>query len=1399
MTTAKEEIERRRSLLAIRRASLPSEKRAALRERLQNDAAEHSRSGRVPPRPLDQPIPLSFAQERLWIWDQLNPGSVTYNMSLAGQISGRLNVMAMSQALNEITRRHESLRTNFVHVDGRAVQIIAAARLQPLPIIDLEGLSEPEQEAVTRRLAAAEARRPYDLAEDSLLRVSLLKNKRSYAVLRTMHHIISDLWSGEIFIRELGALYQAYGTGTPSPLAELSIQFADYSHWQRQWLQGEVLAAELAYWKRQLAGVQVLDLPTDRRRSDLRTYRAVSEGLTLSAELTERLRALSQQEGVTLFVTLLAAVKILLCRHSGQQDIAVGTVLAGRSRIETEPLIGFFLNTVVMRSTLANDMTVRQAVRHVREVFLGAQAHQDLPFERLLEELKPERSLSYTPLFQVMFSMSSAPPAAEAGRTKAAPFAELRFSGLAGKQQQARFDQAKFDLSISMAEMPDHIGVSFEYNTDLFDSTTVRRMVRHYAALLTQMVAAPDRRLAALDVLSEAEKHRLLIEWNQPENRYPRNRCLSQLFETQAAQTPAAIAIEDDAQQLTYGELNRRANQLARYLRKSQVGAESFVGICMQRSVELVVGILGVLKAGAAYVPLSPSQPEHRLRFLVEDSGVAVVLSAQRLAARLPAERAPVLCLDTDWQSIADEPSSNLDSPPDGDNPAYVIYTSGSTGNPKGVVASHTATLNRLEWMWREHPFGAGDICCQKTIISFVDSIFETLGPILKGVRLSIIPEEVVKDPVQLIQSLSDQQVTHIVLVPSLLRMLFESGQALAAQLPALKFWVTSGEYFGPDLAEAFRRRLPRRQLLNSYGSSEVAADVTYFDLNAWRGGASPVPIGYPISNTSIYLLDRDGSACPIGAHGELYVGGVAPARGYLGRPELTAERFVPDHMSGVPGGRLYRTGDMVRCLSEGGIEYLGRRDFQIKIRGFRIELGEIEAALSQHPDVEQAVVIAGDSQLGDRRLRAYVVARQGVALADQPLISYLKQHLPDYMVPASLFIVERLPLTPSGKVDRIALAKRAPGPVAEPQEQGTPRNLMEMRLVQIWEKVLGVAPVGTRDNFFSLGGTSLSAVRLVSQIDKHFGQRLTLNVLMQEGNIVNLAKRLNENAGPRPYSPLVALRGEGSRPPLFFVHAIGGEVLEYYQLARLLGDDQPFYALQAPLGNEQVDETRSLEEVAGQYLDAVRDIQPAGPYWLAGFSWGGAVAFEMAQQLSHQNQPVGLLAIIDSAAPSATRVKPRHEDEAVFLLKALQALAPAHEKDFFNQDETLLSLNPDEFYNHALERLQRWGLIEEGLERQTGLAYLRSYVKGYMARIKAFGNYEAKAYPGKITLFRVEPEPDREDAWGRLSSQPLSLREISGPHWTIMREPQVRVLAEQLRGCLEEAAALTPVAETVN
>ena len=1389
MTIARDDIVRRRERVAARRDSLSAEKQAALVESMKRGSSEIFTSGMIPPRPQGEPIPLSFAQERLWIWAKLNRDSVAYNMSHVAQITGRLNVNGISQSLNEIVRRHESLRTNFAGSDGQVVQVIAPIRRLELPIIDLGRLSAAEWEAEARRLASEDGRRPYNLDRDSLLRITLFKYGQRYAVLRAMHHIVSDAWSGEIFMRELVAVYKAYCAGEPSPLPDLSLQFADYSYWQRHWLKGEVLEAEITYWKRQLKDIQALDLTTDRPRSALLTYTASREVLTLSEKLTEELRTLSRREGVTLYVLLLAALKILLSRYGGQRDIAVGTVLAGRSRMETEPLIGFFLNTIVLRTEFSRDSTIRDLIRRVREVFLGAHAHQDIPFEKLIEELTPDRGSGLTPLFQVMFSMSNTPQARGEVMSRTA-FTDFGFGALGGKHKEVRLDEAKFDLFVTMSEMADRIGVSFEYNTDLFDRTTAQRLIRHYATLLELMAADPDQGLATISLLSEAERHGMLIEWNNPAIDYPGGRCIAELFEMEVERRPDAVAVDDEDRQLTYRELNSRANQLANHLRRAGVTTESFVGVCMERSVDMIVGLWAILKAGGTYVPMDPNLPKTRLRSMIEDSGTALVLSSRRQSIRIPADGVRVVCVDADWEAIAEEDNVNLYSQTDRDNAAYVIYTSGSTGNPKGVVASNAATVNRLEWMWEEYPFAKDDICCQKTPIGFVDSIFEIFGPMLEGVRLSIIPEDTVKDPARLVAALSEKQVTRIVLVQTLLRMLFESGRDLQAELPALKFWVGSGEYLGRDLAEVFLRLLPQCTLLNSYGSSEVSADAAFFNLNSWSGG-STIPLGPPIANTSMYLLDRNKNPGPIGARGEVHVGGVGLARGYLGRPGLTAEKFIPDHIGNNAGSRLYNTGDVARYLANGRMDFLGRRDFQVKIRGFRIELGEIEATLAEHPDVVQAVVIVGGSRSGDKRLTAYVVARQSGKLVSGHLISYLKRKLPDYMIPADLLILERLPLTPNGKVDRIALSKLDPEQSENKRECEAPRNLLEMQLVQIWEKVLGVSPIGCADNFFSLGGTSLSAVRLVTEVDKHFGQALTLNVIMQEGNIANLAKLLSKSAGSPAHPSLAVFRREGSRSPLFVVHSIGGEVLEYYHLSRLLGDDQPFYGLQSPLGIPTGDENRSIEEMAGQYLKAVRGIQPEGPYLLGGFSWGGLVAFEMAQQLRRQNQKVALLAIVDSDPPYTVRVKPRIEDEASFLVQALRGLAPADDGGVFPEAEQQELMVSDQPYQHALGRLKRWGIIDKDLGQETGEAYIRSYVKRYMARIKAHGDYEARVYPGKITFFRAQPEPKKAYGWSRFSTEPLSIREISGPHWSILKDPHVQVLAQQLRDCIDELAEL--------
>lgn len=1404
-----DDIQSRKNQLAARRSKLSSEEQAALSTRLQGPAVREAIITNIPRRPQnDAPIPLSFAQERLWIWERLNPGSIAYNVPQAVQAHGTLNVSALKQALDEVIRRHESLRTNFVECDGSPRQLVRPFLARELPMVDLSELESSEFEITVEGLAFEEARRPYDLAKDELLRVTLLKHKQNHIVLRTTHHIICDEWSGEVFIREISAIYDACRLGIPSVLPEPPLQMSDYAVWQRKQLEQGSLETQFNYWKGKLDGLEMLDLPVDRPRSPKRTRRAACHDLMLSAKLSEALRAIAHQVNITVFVLLLGALKILLFRYSGQEDIAVGTVMAARDGVETERLIGFFLNTIVLRSKLSKYQTIRELIHHVADVVINAQAHQDLPFEKLIEEIRPERVSSSTPLFSVLFLISST--SMDSASDARSAIGDLRFAPLRGAHHGA-LTEAKFDLTVSITTIDERIGVRFEYDADLFNSTTVQRMKQHYETLLELLVANLDQRLETIDCSSEAERQALLIEWNQSDSSPPSHWCLQDLFELRVNKTPDAVAVEDDGQQLTYRELNRRANQLADYLYKRQLTVETCVGVYMERSATLLVAMMAILKAGAVYVPMDVSQPSQRLSKIIEDSRTPIVLTLKHLADRLgigrPAfEHVDILRVDEEWTEIEKCSSANRASRTCSENAAYVIYTSGSTGNPKGVVASHLATVNRLAWMWKQHPFRSDDIVCQKTMIGFVDSIFEILGPILAGVRLTVVSDEQVKNPQQLIQELSKREATHIVLVPSLLRMLIESDVEFAKRIPALRFWVASGEYLSTDLAGESLRQLSDRTLLNSYGASELAADVMYFDLHEWVDDSGSVPLGVPICNTRIYLLDHNDLPTLIGVRGELHVAGMALARGYLHRPDLTAERFIPDALGAASGQRLYKTGDIARNLPRGSIEYVGRRDFQVKVRGFRIELGEIEATLSEYPSVEQAIVVPQRTSASDKRLAAYIVSRSGKTVPGDELASHLRQRLPEYMIPVDYFLVSRFPLTSSGKVDRVAVSRMCS---ENPDKHGRsgpgelvnriydlslslrqhslvrPRNLTELQLVDIWERVLGTAPIGVTDNFFKLGGTSLSAVRLVSLIEKRFGYRVTLNELMQRGNIGSLAELLNDGQRFADHSVLVPFRRGGSRTPLFFVHAIGGEVLGYYQLCQRLADDQPFYALQSPLGWKPVELT-SIESIAAEYLHAVQEVQPEGPYHLAGFSWGGVVAFEMAQQLHRNNHRIGFLGLVDSPPPSdIPTVSRREENDSEFLARILQGLAP---RDIDDVEASMFRLRRSaNLYRAAWSQLQAWGVVDSELDEEAGDAYLRNYLRGYRARLEAHNNYRAATFAGKVTLFQADPQISRASDWSRLSTMPLDIREIPGPHWTILREPQVEVLACELSNCLSQ------------
>ncbi len=1094
--------------------------------------------------------PLSFAQQRLWFLDQLQPGNSLYNEAAALLLQGSLNVSALKQSFNEIVRRHEVLRTTFTLVEGQPVQVVAPSLTLALPLVDLRSLPAKERQIEVQRLVAEAVEQPFDLAEEPLVRVTLLKlGEAEHVLLFAMHHIIYDIWSRKIIIQELATLYNAFSTGKPSPLSELPIQYTDFAIWQRQWLQGEVLESLLSYWQQQLGShPPILQLPTDRSQPRIQTFRGARESFSLPTTLTEALKALSRQAEVTLFMTLLAAFKTLLHRYTGQDDILVGSPIANRNRSEIEGLIGFFVNTLVLRTDLSGNPSFRELLERVREVALGAYAHQDLPFEYLVEELQSDRNLSHNPLFQVAFVFQNAPTE------------ELKLSDLSVSFLKQENRTAKFDLTLLVEDTELGLQGAFEYNTDLFDASTITRMVEHLCTLLSGIAATPERRISELPLLTEAERHQLLVEWNQTRTDYPKDRCIHQLFEEQVEQTPDAIAVVFENQHLTYRELNAKANQLARYLQALGVKPDVLVGICVERSLEMVVGLLGILKAGGAYVPLDPTYPQERLGFMLEDAQVPVLLTLQQLVEKLPEHEARVVCLDTDSRAIARERQDNPISGVTSENLAYVIYTSGSTGQPKGVLITHANVVRLFAATQSWFQFSDRDVWTLFHSYAFDFSVWELWGALLYGGRLVVVPYWVSRSPDVFYDLLCKEQVTVLNQTPSAFSQLMrvEETSSTAKKL-SLRWVIFGGEALNlQSLKPWFERHGDRfPQLVNMYGITETTVHVTYrplkaADLTLTSGSAicaSPKgrrqgrtqqrnAIGCRIPDLQIYILDRDRQPVPIGVPGEMYIGGAGVARGYLNRPQLSQERFIPNpfKIQNSDSERLYRSGDLARYRANGEIEYLGRIDHQVKIRGFRIELGEIEAVLSQHPTVAEVLVLTQEQESGERRLVAYIVPvrsqgtgnrEQGkeeenllpVPVSFEELRSFLAQKLPSYMVPTAFVLLEALPLTPNGKVDRRALPDPDTDRCDREETFVAPRNAIEEALTQIWADVLGVEQVGIRDNFFHLGGDSIRSIQVRAR-SQAIGLDFSIEQLFRHQTISELAQQVN-TGGQSSFSPI--------------------------------------------------------------------------------------------------------------------------------------------------------------------------------------------------------------------------------------------------------------------------------------
>ncbi len=1695
-------------------------------------------------------FPLSFAQQRLWFFQQMYPESAAYNMPLATWLRGQLHVEHLDDALNEVIRRHEVLRTSIDLFDGQPAQLISPSLSVSMPVLDLSDLPIAEQEAEARRLAEEEIGRAFDLRSGPLLRVKLLRlSAEEHVLVLVLHHIICDGWSINVIFHELSTLYAAYTAGESSPLPELPVQYADYAVWQREWLAGNVLDEQLDYWRGQLEGAPTLfELPTDRPRPQVRSLKGLFVSFVFPSGLSSKLRQLCQREGVTLFMLLLGAFQLLLSRYSGQTDVVVGTPIAGRNRQEVEGLIGFFVNTLILRTDLSGEPSFRELLRRVREICLGAYAHPELPLEKLVEELQPERSLSHSPLFQVMFALQNTPDSEV-----------QQMPGLEVSPVEPEVTTAAFDLTLNIEEVAENIYGRLRYNTDLFDAETIRRMVEHYLLVLEAAVDNLDQSILEVPLLTRTERRRILYEWNETKRAFPLDTFVHELFEREAARAPERIALVFDGQQLSYTELNQKANRLAHHLRRLGIGADRPVAICLRRSAEMVVGILGVFKAGGAYAPLDPSAPSERLNFMLAETEASVLLTQQSFVHLFPAKQGRVvLSLDADWTTVEesgggdDNPARTL-SPA---NLAYVLYTSGSTGKPKGVLVSHRNLANSI----------LGQLASLREPVEmtlllmsyfFDGSLFSIFCTLCQGGTLVIPREGQQADPSAVARLIVEKSIPHIFTVPSFYSLLLE--QATPEQLQSVRVVHVGGEACSPQLVNKHRRLLPQAIFFNEYGPTETTIWCTQY-LCPSLANKTSVPIGRPTSNAEVYLLDERLQPVPVGVPGQIYVGGEGVARGYLKHPDLTAEMFIPHPFSDEPGQRLYRTGDLARFESDGNIVFLERIDQQVKLRGYRIELGEIEAELNEHEAVRHAVLVVREDAPGDRRLVAYLVADPERRPTTQELRDHLKSSLPDYMIPAAFVMLDALPLTRNGKLDRQAFPSPDGMRSGLAKDYVAPRTKLEHLLVEVWQEILGIERVGLRDNFFELGGDSLRAALLINRLKERLGDfvyvvalfeaptvaalsayltehyseavaralgveeaeanttggertelsrvvnasalaqvkeligaasfpstsitknppaifilspprsgstllrvmlaghpalfappelellsfdtlterraaltgkysfwlegtiRAVMEIkgcemeearriieecearnlsvpqfyrLMQEwigerrlvdktpsyaldkevlrraeacfddalyihllrhpfgmirsfeeakleqvffrykhpfsrrelaeliwlvsqqnigefltevparrqyqlrfeelvsrpvetleglcdflglkfqaemaepyrwkeqrmtdgihplsqmlGDVkfhqhthVNaaVAERWKEQAANDPLSEttwdvaedlgyrrekteamqanaadesasharlppartttrsmLAAIQPQGSLSPFFCVHPVGGGIFCYRDLARHLGDEQPFYGLQARDLVEAQEPHANVETMAADYVAALRSVQPAGPYRLGGWSLGGVVAFEMAQQLQRQGESVELLALIDSVPPQVSDEnlpRPQHEGETRGRNSETKL---SHQQDIVTVLDELCRTGTAEQLKDAFAEAKRDGFLPP----EIGLKDFPRWLNGCRVRIQAVRDYQPSPFAGRIVLFKTSaPEHHKERTaddenfdpalgWSELAAEGLEVHPVAGEHQKVVLEPHVSVLATLLKHYLTQSDA---------
>jgi amino acid adenylation domain-containing protein len=1399
-------------------SNISEAKRKLLEKYLRGELKQQPTSPRTIATRSPAAIPqLSFAQERLWFLDQLNPGSAVYNVPLAVRLSGPIDAQALEQSVNEIVRRHEILRTTFATVDGRPVPSISFQLKVDLQIHDLTSLPKNEREARAHLVLHKESASPFNLTTGPLIRATLVNlTADQHIFLVVMHHIVSDGWSLVLFFQELTAIYDAFSRGEQSPLPDTTIQYADYAAWQREWLQGELLQKQLSYWTEQLDGeLPVLELPTDRPRPAVQTFNGAREWLVFPEPLTESILALAQREGVTSFMILLAAFKILLYRYSGHDDVIVGSPIASRPQTETESIIGFFLNNLALRTDLSGEPSFRALLTRVKKTALSAYAHQDVPFEKLIDALKPRRDLSRTPIFQVYFNLFNfGAEISLPGSDKTVSFVQA--------WEQSEEDLSKFDLTLYAGLQGRKLKLAFVYNTDLFDADTVRLMLVHFRTLLESVVANPEESISDLPLRAQTS-----AAWEsfasarvRPANEFIEFRkeeieqSIATRFASQVAMYPERLAVKSKNHKWTYAELNAAVNRIAQSILRAGGDREERIALLFDHDAPMIAGMLGALSAGKTYVPLDPHHPKARLLEIIQHSEATLLLTNNKnLALARELTNANVRLVNTDsTPSIpANLPAMALPAV-EPNRLAYILYTSGSTGEPKGVMQNHRNVLHYIRVYTNNLHLNAQDRLSLFSSYCFDASVMDIYGALLNGATLC--PIDIREAGLAgLAEQLIDDEITVYHSTPTVYRYFLGAQASLPANVgdpnlffPKVRLVVLGGEKVDLRDLELYRQHFSDDCIfVNGLGPTEATVSLQNFIDKETEVPSDSVPVGFAVEDTEVLLLNPSGR--PSEVFGEIAIKSAHVALGYWRNNEATAKAFGDCHCHNrlrkrVGLGRataskdtglqrIYRTGDMGRRLPDGSIKFEGRKDFQVKIRGFRVELGEIESALVRHPNVREGVVVARDSGHGDTRLIAYVVPHK-VSITIE-LRHYLQQRLPEYMVPGSFVMIESLPLTPSGKLDRRAL------PTPESVEAhaddtlvtttNTPETRLKKMLAAIWSELLEVRAVGVNDNFFELGGHSLLAVRLFAQIEKRLGKRLPLSILFQAPTVGQLAAVIQKDWTPE-WSSLVEIQSAGFKTPFFCVHALGGNVLEYYDLARHLGEDQPFYGLQSQgLDGKRPPHTR-VEDMAAHYIKEMRELQPEGPYLIGGRSLGGMVAFEMAQQLKAQGQTIGLLALLDTYPSGYAKLFRNEKTLRAAFGRGLRR-AKAHVAN-------LRSLSVNEGLSYVIKKArfaprkmksQIWRRVYQSYENLgRPLPRMLKDVKEFNSL--AVREYVPQVYDGKVTLFWASEDLrtsiDLVEGWRVLAGGGMEVHEIPGSHLDIVKEPHVGEVAKKLGSCLE-------------